>query len=87
MDKITVRSLKPQERAKDICSKVYNLRPNEYDIQGGTEETATVVFKCDDKNLNSKVFITTDEGAFTGFLFMYPALNEGSTHTLEEIIS
>ena len=86
MDKITVQAEKPQERAKDICNKVYNLRAGEYEIEGGTEDRATVIFKCDSKIVNSKVYLTTDDGAFTGFLFMYPALNEGTTHTLEEIL-
>ena len=86
MDRITVRADRPQERAKDICNKIYNLRAGEYEIEGGTENRATVIFKCADKVANSKVFLTTDEGAFTGYLFMYPALNEGTTHTLEEIL-
>lgn len=86
MDRITVRADRPQERAKDICNKIYNLRAGEYEIEGGTEDRATVIFKCADKTANSKVFLTTDEGAFTGYLFMYPALNEGTTHTLEEIL-
>ena len=86
MDKIIVRAAKPQEHAKDICNKVYNLRPNEYEIEGGSEDRATVIFKCADKVQDSKVFLTTDEGAFTGFLFMYPAINEGKMHTLEEVM-
>ncbi len=85
MDSIVIKSEKPQEKAKDICTKVYSLRPNEYEIQGTGEDSAVVTFRCDDKNLNSKVYLTTDEGAFTGFLYMYPALNEGKMHTLEEI--
>lgn len=86
MDRIVVRAAKPQEHAKDICNKVYNLRPNEYEIEGGSEDRATVIFKCDDKVQDSKVFLTTDEGAFTGFLYMYPAVNEGKMHTLEEVM-
>ena len=86
MDRIIVRADKPQERAKDICNKIYNLRAGEYEIEGGTEDRATVIFKCADKTANSKVYLTTDDGAFTGYLFMYPALNEGTTHTLEEIL-
>lgn len=85
MDRILVQAERPQERAKDICTKIYNLRSGEYEVEGGTENTATVVFNCSKKALNSKVVLTTDEGAFTGFLSMYPALNEGTTHTLEEI--
>ncbi|MDE7168844.1 MAG: FapA family protein, partial [Mucispirillum sp.] len=85
MDRITVRADKPQERARDICNKIYNLRPGEYEIEGGSEERATIIFKCPEKTMDSKVFLTTDDGAFTGFLFCYPSLNEGKTHTLEEI--
>ena len=76
MDRITVRADRPQERAKDICNKIYNLRAGEYEIEGGTEDRATVIFKCADKVANSKVFLTTDEGAFTGYLFMYPAFDD-----------
>ena len=86
MDKIVVKASKPQEHARDICNKIYNLRPNEYEIEGGSEERATIIFHCVEKIQDSKVFLTTDEGAFTGFLFMYPALNEGKMHTLEEVM-
>lgn len=86
MDRIIVKAAKPQEHARDICSKIYNLRPNEYEIEGGSEDRAVVTFKCDDKAENSRVFLTTDEGAFTGFLFMYPAVNSGKMHTLEEVL-
>ena len=65
---------------------IFSISSPEYEIEGGTEDRATVIFKCDSKIVNSKVYLTTDDGAFTGFLFMYPALNEGTTHTLEEIL-
>ena len=87
MDKIVVKASKPQEHARDICNKIYNLRPNEYEIEGGSEERATIIFHCVEKIQDSKVFITTDEGAFTGFLFMYPALNEGKMHTQMHTLS
>ena len=85
MDKITVKALKPQERAREICNKIYNLRPNEYEIEGGSEERATIIFNCLEKTQDSKVYLTTDDGAFTGYLCMYIALNEGNIHTLEEV--
>lgn len=87
MDRIYVKSDKPFDKAKEVCNKIYGLRSNEYDIEETDENTATVVFKCDDKFIDSQVFINTDEGAYTGYICMYPAVNNAKTHTFEEIMA
>ena len=86
MDRIVVRAAKPQERAKDICNKIYNLRAGEFEIEGGTEDRATVIFKCDDKSANSKEYLIPIVGHFMANFLLNPALIEALTHILEEIL-
>lgn len=86
MDRVYVKSEKPLEKAREICSKIYGLHSDEYDIEEVNEEMVSIIFRCDDKFMDSQVFITTDEGAYTGYICMYPAVNNAKTHTLEEIM-
>ncbi len=66
MDKIIIKADKPQEHARDVCNKIYNIRGGEFEIESGTEDRVVVVYKCPDISVDSKVYLTTDDGAFTG---------------------
>ena len=88
MDKIFLKAEKAADRAREICNKVYLLRSSEYDVESSNDEgdSVTIKFKCNEKSLDSRLIVSTEDGAFKAFISLYPALNTGKTHTLEEII-
>lgn len=88
MDKMFLQADRATEKAREICNKIYGLRPSEYFIETEEQEenTVTIKFNCEEKSMDSRVIISVEDGGFQGFISVYPALNAGKTHTLEEII-
>ena len=85
MNKIIIRAKEPVERAKEICYNFYNLRYDEYDLEQVNKNTCEVTFKNETKLRDSKVYVTTDEGAYNGYLTMLPALNDAKMHSLNDL--
>lgn len=85
MDKLKVTDGRSLDKVKDVLNRVYNLRSSEYEIEEKENGDFEIILNCSDKAMDSKVIISTDNGAYHGYLNCYPALNNGRMQTFEEI--
>ncbi len=87
MDKLKFADGRSAEKVRDTLNKVYGLRSNEYTVSDFEDGAYIVTLTCPDKMMDSKVVISTDGGAYHGYLNCYPSVNGGKMHTYEEILS
>lgn len=86
MEKLLIRDGRSLDRVKDVINRVYNLRTSEYSIEEKENGGFDIVFNCPDKAMDSRVIVSTDNGAYRGYLNCYPSINEGHMQTYEEIL-
>lgn len=87
MDELKFTGAPSSDKVRDTLNRVYGLRPSDYTISDSGEGTYSITINSKDMAANSKILISTDGGAYHGYLNCYPAINSGRMHTYEEILA
>ncbi len=86
MELIRIPDLRSQDDIRELCKRMYILKPEEYVIST-FDDHSIVSFKVKDRTEPSKVIITVSGGAYEAFLNLFPPLNNGRVFTLDEVMA
>lgn len=85
MNRLKLKNCPSDHKLKEVMTKAYALRSSEY-VVSKIGNDSVIVLNESDKDKDSRVFLTTNPGAFKGYLSFYPALNKGAMHTYDEVM-
>lgn len=85
MNRLKITDCPSIDKLKEILNRAYGLRPSQYKVTDFPPDRIIDLNDLD-KDMDSRIIVTSNAGAFKGFVSCYPALNGGLMQSFEDMM-